>query len=166
MEKLRKTAELLEELEILRKDHTIVFTNGCFDILHAGHVHLLREAKKFGDMLVVGVNTDHSVKLNKGDDRPIISQDDRAQVIADIEHVDYVILFDDKTPETLIRTLTPDVLVKGKDWATDKVVGKHLVESLGGRVERVELLQGMSSSNIIERIRSVGTDKNTDKELD
>ena len=129
-----------------------MITNGVFDLLHRGHVEYLEEARAFGDRLVVGVNTDASVHRVKGPKRPIVPQDERAELLAALECVDWVVLFDEDTPDRLIREVRPHVLVKGGDWALDEIVGREFVESLGGRVERVRVREGLSTSNMIERI--------------
>ncbi|MBI2089977.1 MAG: D-glycero-beta-D-manno-heptose 1-phosphate adenylyltransferase [Deltaproteobacteria bacterium] len=131
----------------------VVFTNGCFDLLHRGHLHLLREAKKLGDLLVVGLNSDSSVKAIKGPNRPILPESDRAELIAALEMVDYVVLFSDPDPHRLIQELRPDVLVKGGDWAKEAVVGADIVESTGGTVAVVPYLGGYSTTEIIERMQ-------------
>lgn len=131
---------------------TIVFTNGCFDLLHRGHLHLLREAKRLGDLLIVAVNSDRSVKTIKGPDRPILPQADRAELIAALEMVDFVTSFDEPDPYAIIRQLRPNVLVKGGDWDKDKIVGTEVVESDGGKVIAVPYLEGYSTTQIIERI--------------
>ena len=131
----------------------IVFTNGCFDLLHAGHVRLLREAKKLGDLLIVALNSDSSVREIKGPDRPILPEEERAELIAALEMVDYVTLFDEPDPLNLLRELRPDVLAKGGDWAEDKVVGREWVESYGGKVAVIPYLKGHSTTEIIERMR-------------
>ena len=132
----------IDELRILRKqfkneNKTVVFTNGCFDLLHAGHVDYLNKAKSFGDVLIVGINSDLSMKNIKGEKRPIINEDERSFVISNLKCVDYVILFDDNTPELLINEIAPDILVKGADWSKEKIVGDSFVELNGGKVERV-----------------------------
>lgn len=132
----------------------VVFTNGCFDILHRGHVEYLTKAKAKGDVLVVGLNTDASVRRLKGPSRPVVSQDDRAVVMASLGVVDYVCLFDEDTPLELITAVVPDVLVKGADWPIDKVVGRDVVESAGGTVQTIEFVPDRSTTSIIERIRS------------
>jgi D-beta-D-heptose 7-phosphate kinase/D-beta-D-heptose 1-phosphate adenosyltransferase len=132
----------------------IVFTNGCFDILHRGHLHVLRAAKGLGDVLVVAVNSDSSVKQIKGLERPVIAEDGRAELIAALEMVDYVILFDESDPCALLRALTPDILVKGGDYGRETVVGGEIVEGYGGRVAVIPSLPGYSTSEIIERVRS------------
>ena len=134
----------------------VVFTNGCFDLLHRGHVHILRQAKAAGDVLIVGVNTDRSVKSIKGAARPIRPETDRSELIAAMEMVDYVVLFDEPTPYELIAAIRPDVLAKGGDWSADQVVGADLVEREGGRVAVIPYLKGYSTTEIIERIRNDG----------
>ena len=133
----------------------IVFTNGCFDILHVGHIRYLRKAKSLGDILVVGLNTDRSVRLIKGEKRPIVPQEERAEVLAVLEFVDYVVFFDEPDPFTLIEKVKPHILVKGADWTKDKIVGRDLVEKTGGRVVRIPLVPGASSSGVIEKIIQV-----------
>jgi len=148
----------LQELLVARKrikneGKRVVFTNGCFDILHRGHVEYLRKAKALGDVLVVGVNTDSSVRRIKGPDRPVIDESDRAFVLAALASVDYVCLFNEDTPYELIRALVPDILVKGADWAIEKVVGRDIVEAAGGSVQTIEFLPDRSTTGILERIR-------------
>jgi D-beta-D-heptose 7-phosphate kinase / D-beta-D-heptose 1-phosphate adenosyltransferase len=130
----------------------IVFTNGVFDLLHRGHVEYLEEARLLGDRLVVGVNGDASVRRLKGPERPIIPEAERAEVLAALECVDLVVTFDEDTPARLIREVRPDVLAKGGDWALDEIVGRDFVESCGGRVERIRLREGLSTSNLVRRI--------------
>jgi rfaE bifunctional protein nucleotidyltransferase chain/domain len=133
----------------------VVFTNGVFDLLHQGHVELLEAAKQHGAALMVGLNTDASARrLNKGPGRPVIPQDARARVIAAFAAVDCVVLFDQDTPQELIETLSPDVLVKGADYPRERIVGADWVESHGGRVVRVDLAPGFSTSAIVERLRA------------
>jgi len=149
----------LDELKVIRAEakaggKTIVFTNGCFDLLHRGHLHTLRQAKACGDILIVGLNSDHSVRGLKGGGRPILTADDRVELIAALEMVDFVTLFDEPDPFNLIAALTPDVLDKGGDWGPDKIVGSHIVEQRGGRVVVIPYLKGYSTTDIIERIRS------------
>jgi len=131
------------------KSKRIVFTNGCFDVFHPGHLHILSKAKSFGDLLVVGLNTDASVKKLKGPERPIHNETQRAQLLAALKLVDAVVLFDEDTPLELIKSLQPDVLVKGADYKIEEVVGATEVQAAGGKVELVELLDGHSSSAII-----------------
>ena len=130
----------------------MVFTNGCFDIIHAGHVQYLREAKALGDLLIVGVNSDRSVRAIKGDRRPIIPEEERLEVLSALECVDYLILFDDPTPLRLIQEIGPDVLVKGEDWKMEEIVGREVVEERGGRVVRIPFRRKVSTTGIIERI--------------
>ncbi len=136
----------------------IVFTNGCFDILHRGHVEYMAKAKSLGDVLVVGVNTDRSVRLLKGPRRPIVEEGDRAAVIAALGAVDFVCLFDEETPAELIRDLVPDVLAKGADWPIEKVVGRDTVEQAGGSVRTIDIVPNRSTSAIIEKILRMGSE--------
>jgi len=137
-----------------REGRTIVFTNGCFDLLHPGHVRSLREARRLGDRLVVGINSNASVRrLAKADDRPIVGEADRAEMLAALEMVDYVSIFEEDTPLELIRATAPDVLAKGGDWSEDAIVGADLVRSRGGRVERLSYHLGLSTTEILRRIR-------------
>jgi len=153
--KLVSVDELLAELTLRRdRGETVVFTNGVFDILHPGHVAYLGEARSLGSVLVVGLNADRSVRtLGKGDDRPVNDQQFRATMLGALECVDYVVLFDDADPTSLIERVRPDVLVKGGDWADKGVVGREIVERHGGRVQLVRFLDGYSTTAIIERIR-------------
>ena len=137
--------------EAKRAGHRVVFTNGCFDLLHPGHVRLLEEARNLGDILVVALNTDRSVRENKGRNRPIIPGAERAEVVAALAAVDYVVLFDEPTPREIISRILPDVLVKGSDWGPDEIVGRVEVEGAGGRVISLPLEPGYSTSSIIER---------------
>ena len=132
----------------------IVFTNGCFDLLHAGHVVLLERAKQRGDLLVIGLNSDRSVRLLKGPGRPIVPQRDRAQLLAALASVDYVVIFDQPTPSGVIERLLPQILIKGADWAAGDIVGAEAVRRAGGRVIRLPLVKGRSTSQLIARIRS------------
>ena len=131
----------------------IVFTNGVFDILHPGHVRYLRQARALGDLLVVGLNSDASVRRNKGDGRPINPEQERAEVLAALECVDAVVIFDEDTPAEIVRACQPDVLVKGADWPADQIVGRDTVEARGGRVVRIPVEAGHSTTSIVERIR-------------
>lgn len=135
------------------KGKRIVFTNGCFDILHAGHVKYLEKAKSLGDVLILGLNSDCSVKKIKGPSRPIVSQKDRAVVIASLGFVDYVAIFGDATPLRLIKAVRPHVLVKGADWKIGKIVGADFVKSYGGRVVAIPLVKGRSTTGLIRRIQ-------------
>ncbi len=130
----------------------IVFTNGCFDLIHAGHVRYLTAARALGDRLVVGVNSDASVRTIKGDRRPIVEVAQRVEVLAALACVDYVTVFEEPDPATLIRTLRPDILVKGADWSEDEIIGADEVIARGGRVARVDLVPGISTSEIIRRV--------------
>lgn len=144
---------LLSERQRLRREgRIVVFTNGCFDLLHAGHARYLREARALGDALIVALNSDRSVLKLKGEGRPILSERERAEVMAALESVDYVTIFDEETPLQIISALLPDVLVKGGDWRLDKIVGREEVEASGGRVLSLPYLEGASTSAIIERI--------------
>jgi rfaE bifunctional protein nucleotidyltransferase chain/domain len=146
--------DLVKEVNEARSGgRVIVFTNGCFDILHRGHTQYLAEAKALGDVLVVGVNTDRSVRSLKGESRPIVPEDDRAHVLAALASVDLVTLFDEDTPLELITAVAPDVLVKGAGYGRDTIVGADFVEEHGGRVVVIEELEGRSTRGIIARIR-------------
>lgn len=135
------------------KGRVVVFTNGVFDILHPGHIRYLRDARALGDLLIVGINSDRSVKaLGKGPDRPINPEDERAEVLEALGSVDAVVVFDEADPHAIISALLPDILVKGADWAEDAVIGRDVVEARGGRVVRINLAAGYSTTNIINRI--------------
>ncbi len=134
---------------------TIVFTNGVFDLLHPGHVRYLQRARALGNALIVGVNSDRSVRTIKGPSRPVVPEDERAEVLAALACVDAVVVFDGDTPHDLIATLQPDVLVKGADWADDAIVGRDIVEARGGKVIRMPIEPGYGTSAIIGRIRDV-----------
>ena len=138
--------------ELKRQGLTVVFTNGCFDLLHPGHTRYLTEARKLGDRLLVGVNSDRSVRALKGAGRPIVPEDERAEILAALRSVDYVTIFDELTPQSLIARLLPQVLVKGGDWGPDEIVGRAEVEAAGGRVVSVPLVPGVSTSSIIMKI--------------
>lgn len=136
------------------RDRVVVFTNGVFDILHPGHVRYLQDARALGDLLIVGLNSDSSVRrLNKAPDRPIHPEHERAEVLEALSSVDAVVVFDEDTPFEIISALQPDVLVKGADWGEHNIVGRDIVEARGGRVVRVPLAQGYSTTKIIERVR-------------
>lgn len=132
---------------------TIVFTNGVFDLLHPGHVRYLRQARALGDLLIVGVNSDRSVQINKGPERPIIPEQERAEIVAALASVTAVVVFDDDTPHHLIAAIVPHILVKGADWPANEIVGRDIVEARGGKVVRVHLEAGYSTTAIIERVR-------------
>jgi D-beta-D-heptose 7-phosphate kinase/D-beta-D-heptose 1-phosphate adenosyltransferase len=154
--KVRSIEVLLDELTWHRKGKkTIVFTNGCFDVIHRGHIEYLEFCKSQGDVVVVGVNSDSSVKIIKGHARPINNQHDRAIVLAALEMVDYITLFDEPDPLNLIKKVKPDVLVKGEDWAEKGVVGREFVESLGGKVVLAPIVEGKSSTETIEKMKSL-----------
>ena len=149
----------LSEIKSLRKEFKqqnkkVVFTNGVFDLIHAGHVDYLTKAKALGDVLIVGMNTDNSVRRIKGDKRPILNQDERAFLISSFKPVDYVTLFDEDTPKEIIDEIIPDILVKGADWSIDKIVGRETVEKNGGEVKTIEFVNNQSTSKIIESIKN------------
>jgi D-glycero-beta-D-manno-heptose 1-phosphate adenylyltransferase len=135
---------------------TIVFTNGVFDLLHPGHVRYLAVARSLGDALIVGVNGDVSVRRNKGASRPITPEHERAEMLAALASVDAVVIFDEDTPAEIVAAVQPDILVKGADWAADQIVGRDTVEARGGRVVRVPVEQGYSTTTIVERVTRVG----------
>jgi len=132
----------------------VVFTNGVFDILHPGHVRYLQEARTLGDALIVGINSDRSARANKGPERPITPEAERAEVLTALDCVDAVAIFDEDTPAEIVRRIQPDVLVKGADWGPDNIVGRDTVEARGGKVVRVELSPGYSTTELIRKIRS------------
>lgn len=151
--KILSLDELKPELDRQRlSGKTVVFTNGCFDILHAGHVRYLKKAKACGDILVLGLNSDASVKTIKGEKRPVVSETQRAEVLAELQSVDFVTLFNESDPLKIIRQIEPDVLVKGADWPEDEIIGAEEVCKRGGRVVRIEFVPGVSTSEIIRRI--------------
>ena len=149
-----KTREELQRLihNLKRSGKRIVFTNGCFDILHVGHVRYLEEAKSLGDVLVVGINSDRSVRGLKGPRRPILSAEERGEILSGLGCIDYITVFDEPTPFQLISVLQPDVLVKGGDWTPEQVVGRETVEGAGGRVIILPFVEGSSTTSIIEVI--------------
>ena len=138
---------------VRRGGGVVVFTNGVFDLVHPGHVRYLKEARRLGDALIVAVNSDRSVRMNKGPGRPINDEHERAELLRALECVDAVTVFDEETPHTVIARIQPDVLVKGADWGADEIVGRDIVEARGGRVVRLALTEGFSSSRLIERVR-------------
>jgi len=151
--KVLPLAALRAERERLRRaGKRVVFTNGCFDLLHPGHVRYLRQARALGDALIVALNSDRSVRELKGDKRPILTEQERAEVMAALGSVDYVTIFDQPTPREIITALLPDVLVKGGDWGVDKIVGREEVEAAGGQVLSLPFVEGCSTSEVIERI--------------
>jgi rfaE bifunctional protein nucleotidyltransferase chain/domain len=139
-----------------RNGKQVVFTNGCFDLLHPGHIHILEQARRQGDALVVGLNSDGSVRGLKGAGRPVIPAEERAEILASLECVDAVVIFEEATPQRVIAALLPDVLVKGGDWPADQIVGREEVETAGGKVVRVEVMPGYSTSEILKRIARGG----------
>ena len=153
LNKIKELHELRPLLEILRATgKKIVFTNGCFDLIHTGHTRYLAKAKSFGDILVVAVNSDASVRLIKGEKRPINSEAERVETLAALDCVDFVTIFHDADPYRVISELQPDVLVKGGDWPVEKIIGRDIVEQRGGRVISVGYIEGASTTGIIERI--------------
>lgn len=151
MSKIKKLSSFKHLVRALQKrKKTIVFTNGCFDILHPGHIKILRDAKRKGDILVVGLNSDSSIKRIKGDARPIMNQDARGKVLEAIEYVDYIIVFNEDTPLELIKKIKPDYLVKGEDWASGKIIGSDFVK----KVFRVKFYPGYSTTSIVQKIKN------------
>lgn len=152
--KVVSLAELLAALAPERaRGRSVVFTNGCYDILHAGHLHLLETAAAQGDLLVVAVNRDGSVRRLKGEGRPFVEFAERARMLAALSIVDWVVGFDDDTPAAVIDAVVPDVLIKGGDWAVDRIVGRETVEAHGGRVLSIPMVEGRSTTSLVERIR-------------
>ena len=141
-----------------------MFTNGCFDLLHPGHVETLEKARSLGDALVVGVNSDRSVREMKGAGRPILPERERAEILSALECVDGVVIFDEPTPRETILALLPDVLVKGGDWADDQIVGREEVEAAGGKVISIPVVVGYSTTSILEKIRKLGSPDETDRQ--
>ncbi len=155
MNKILTRDVLQKKLEALRKQgKKIAFTNGCFDILHIGHVRYLREAKKAADVLVLALNSDASVRSIKGEKRPLVNEKERAEVLAALEFIDFVTIFPELTPLELIKYLKPDVLIKGGDWPEDKVVGREEIKQWGGRVAIIPEVKGKSTTNIVEKIKN------------
>lgn len=155
--KIKSRGELLPIRRALRKKgKTVVFTNGCFDLLHAGHVRLFRKARERGDVLIVALNTDASVRKLKGPTRPVFPLRERLEVLSAFADVDYVTWFAETTPRNIVAELLPDVLVKGGDWGPDRIVGRAEVEAAGGKVVTVPYLEGRSSSGLIDRIKAAG----------
>lgn len=156
MNKILPRDVLQKKLEGLRKKgKKIAFTNGCFDILHVGHVRYLREAKKTADVLVLALNSDSSVRSIKGEKRPLVTESERAEVLAALEFIDFVTIFDELTPLELINYLKPDVLIKGGDWAEEKVVGREEIKKWGGKVTIIPEIEGKSTTNIVEKIKNI-----------
>jgi len=153
MKKILPQHQLVQRIRTHRESgQVIVFTNGCFDLIHAGHVRYLTTAKAQGDVLIVGLNSDASVRLIIDSGRPIVDQDQRAEVLAGLACVDYIVFFDDPDPLALIRAVAPDVLVKGADWEENAIIGADVVQAHGGRVERIRLVPDISTTAIIRRI--------------
>ncbi len=147
----------LEEIKSIRKKlreekKKVVFTNGCFDLIHAGHVDYITKAKELGDVLIVGLNSDSSVRSIKGDKRPILKEGERAFIMSSLKPVDYVVLFDEDTPANLIAEIIPDILVKGADWSIENIVGRDVVEANGGEVKTIRFVNDQSTSKIIKYI--------------
>jgi len=160
MSKLLDKNHLVLERERLRQlRKRIVFTNGCFDLLHPGHVRYLAQARALGDALIVAINSDRSVRELKGKGRPILNEQERAEVLSGLESVDFVVVFDEQTPQQLIAAVLPDILVKGGDWTIDKIVGREEVEAAGGQVYSLPYVEQQSTSEIIARIQRLESDK-------
>jgi len=156
MNKILERNALSNQLEELRKKgKKIAFTNGCFDILHVGHVRYLREAKKTADVLVLALNSDSSVRSIKGEKRPLMNENERAEILAALEFVDFITIFEELTPLELICCLKPDILIKGGDWPEEKVVGREEVKKWGGRVAIIPEIEGKSTTNIVEKIKKL-----------
>ena len=156
MNKILERNALKDKLEALRKKgKKIAFTNGCFDILHVGHVRYLREAKKTADVLVLALNSDSSVRSLKGEKRPLMNEKERAEILAALEFIDFVTIFEELTPLELINYLKPDILIKGGDWPEEKVVGREEIKKWGGRVAIIPEIEGKSTTNIVEKIRKL-----------
>lgn len=154
----------LSSLRELYSTKKIVFTNGCFDLLHIGHIHCLLSASNYGDILVVGINSDSSIKRIKGEERPVIPQNERVEILSALECVDYVILYEEDTPYHIISELQPDVLVKGGDYDATSIVGCDIVKKRGGEIQTVEIKHNTSSTKIIERILNQYKGKNNEPE--
>jgi rfaE bifunctional protein nucleotidyltransferase chain/domain len=153
-QKIKNLSSMKKEIDRLKgQGKKIVFTNGCFDILHPGHTRYLWAARQLGDYLVVAVNSDRSVWENKGEGRPLIPQEDRTEVLAALSFVDGIVVFDEDNPLKVIRRLMPDVLVKGGDWPEDKIIGADVVKGAGGEVKRIPFVSGYSTTRIIEKIK-------------
>lgn len=150
--KSRTEIKLIRE-QLKQQNKKVVFTNGCFDLLHSGHVDYLVKAKEMGDVLILALNTDSSIKRIKGIKRPILEQDERAFIVSNLKPVDYVTFFEEDTPAEIISDLIPDILVKGADWAIDKIVGREFVEANGGKVQTIKFTNDQSTSNIIKIIK-------------
>lgn len=155
--KIKSLRQLKKIVERLKKEgKKIVFTNGCFDILHAGHLYSLEKARKFGDVLIVGINSDNSVRKLKGKNRPIVGEKDRLYLISGFSCVDYCVMFREETPVNLIKSLKPDIIVKGADYKKEQIAGNDIVKTYGGKVMRVPLVPGKSTSSLIRKIYETG----------
>ncbi len=155
MSNIKSRKEIKEIRDQLKKENKkVVFTNGCFDLIHAGHVDYLVKAKEMGDVLILALNTDASIKRIKGEKRPILLQDERAFITSNLKPVDFVTFFDEDTPAEIINELIPDILVKGADWSIDKIVGREVVEANGGEVKTIKFVNDQSTSKIIQSIIS------------
>jgi D-glycero-beta-D-manno-heptose 1-phosphate adenylyltransferase len=153
-QKIKIVDDAQREISLLKKEgKRIVFTNGCFDILHIGHARYLYEARSLGDFLIVAVNSDRSVKALKGAERPVVTENERAEMIAALGCVDMTLIFDEETPYEVIKKIIPDVLVKGGDWKEDDIVGADIVKAAGGEVKSITFTEGSSTTNIISRIK-------------
>jgi len=154
MNSIKSIKELKEIRNRLKQENKkVVFTNGCFDLIHSGHVDYLVKAKELGDILIVALNSDQSVKRIKGDKRPILKQEERAFIVSNLKPVDYVTFFEEDTPAEIINELLPDILVKGADWSIDKIVGRDIVEANGGKVQTITFVNDQSTSKIIQLIK-------------
>ncbi len=155
-QKLKSLPALLKELKLSRKKRKkIVFTNGCFDLLHVGHVRYLAQARSLGDLLVLGLNSDASVRLLKGSQRPLVHERERAEVLGALQSVDFIVLFSEPTPLNLIKKIRPDFLVKGGDWKKEDIVGWDFVESYGGQVQSLRFVEGFSTTGLLEKIKKI-----------
>ncbi len=165
--KVYSVAELIPiRRDLKRRGKTVVFTNGCFDLLHAGHIRLFRQAHRLGDVLIVALNDDRSVRKIKGPARPVFPLDERWEILAAIEDVDCLTSFSEETPRKIIAALVPDVLVKGGDWGPDQVIGREEVEAAGGKVVIAPYLKGSSTSSIIEKIKRLEPGKGNSSSTD
>ncbi|MDY0083273.1 MAG: D-glycero-beta-D-manno-heptose 1-phosphate adenylyltransferase [Ignavibacteriaceae bacterium] len=154
MSSIKSRKEIKEiRIQLKNADQKVVFTNGCFDLIHSGHVDYLVKAKEMGDILIVALNTDQSVKRIKGEERPILKQEERAFIVSNLKPVDYVTFFEEDTPAEIIKDLIPDILVKGADWSIDKIVGKDVVLANGGEVKTIKFVNDQSTTKIIQLIK-------------
>lgn len=155
MSKVKKLAEIRKIVtKLKKKKKKIVFTNGCFDILHYGHLKYLEKCKRLGDILVIGLNSDSSVRKIKGKHRPVIKQKQRAAILSALEFIDYITIFNETTPERLIKAITPNILAKGGDWKKENIVGGEYVKKAGGRVATIPFVKGYSTTTILKRIKN------------